>query len=121
MKKVFILVCIVCVSMVFSQKILIEKSTIDYGKVKKGSNGEMKVEVKNTGDKPLIIKEVISTCGCTIPSKPNAPILPGKTSFITLKYDTNIVGQIIKSVEVFSNDPKQSRIILRLRGEVTES
>ncbi|MBP6272888.1 MAG: DUF1573 domain-containing protein, partial [Fluviicola sp.] len=66
----------------FSQSAKIEfsakENTIDYGKVTKASDSGVRVfEFTNTGDVPLIITNVLSTCGCLIPSKPEAPILPG--------------------------------------------
>ena len=55
-------------------------NTVDYGTVnKEDDNGIRSFEFTNTGDAPLIISNVQSTCGCTVPSKPTEPILPGKT------------------------------------------
>ena len=49
-------------------------NTIDYGKVYKDSDsGIRSFEFTNTGNQPLVIKEVQSTCGCTIPTKPKEP------------------------------------------------
>jgi hypothetical protein len=52
-------------------------NTIDYGKVKNTENG-IRFYFTNTGNAPLIITNVLSTCGCTVPTKPNEPIMPGK-------------------------------------------
>ena len=59
--------------------------------------------LQNTGEAPLIISKVSSSCGCTIPKKPEDPILPGKTGEIQVKYDTNRVGPIRKAITVISN------------------
>jgi hypothetical protein len=78
-------------------------NTIDYGTITKGTdNGIRFFEFTNTGDAPLIIKNVQSTCGCTIPSFSKEPVLPGKTGKIEVKYNMN-PGPIRKSIMVESN------------------
>ena len=67
---------------------LAKENTVDYGKVYKDSDSGLRTfEFKNTGDAPLIITNVQSTCGCTVPSKPTEPIMPGKTGKIDVKYN----------------------------------
>ena len=49
-------------------------NTIDYGTVsKKSDNGIRIIEFTNTGDAPLIVSNVLSTPGFSIPLKPNQP------------------------------------------------
>jgi len=78
-------------------------NTIDYGTTtKKKDNGVRSFEFTNTGDAPLIITNVLSTCGCTVPTKPEAPIMPGKTGKIDIKYNM-APGPIRKTITVESN------------------
>ena len=63
-------------------KIEFKETTIDYGTIEKGADGLRVFEFTNTGDAPLIISKVKSTCGCTVPKKPEAPIMPGETGEI---------------------------------------
>ena len=105
MKKFCALVMIFMISFLgFSQNkkaiITFEKTVIDYGTVDKGANGVRDFVFTNTGDAPLIISNVKSTCGCTIPKKPEKPILPGESDKIQVKYDTKRVGFIRKSISV---------------------
>ena len=51
-------------------KIEFKTETIDYGEIEKGRDGVRVFEFKNTGDAPLVISDVKSSCGCTIPKKP---------------------------------------------------
>ena len=60
-------------------KIEFESQTIDYGTINKGSDGVRVFKFKNTGNAPLIISDVKSSCGFTVPKKPTAPIMPGKS------------------------------------------
>ena len=95
-------------------------TTIDYGSVSKESdNGLRTFEFKNTGDAPLIITNVQSTCGCTVPSKPTEPIMPGKTGKIDVKYNMN-PGPIRKTLTVESNavNYPEGRVPLKIKGEV---
>ena len=95
-------------------------NTVDYGTVtKRGDNGVRSFEFTNTGDAPLIITNVLSTCGCTVPTKPNAPIMPGKTGKIEVKYSM-IPGPIRKTITVESNavNYEGGRIPLKIKGDV---
>ena len=97
-----------------------KENTIDYGTTTKSKdNGVRSFEFTNTGDAPLIITNVLSTCGCTVPTKPNAPIMPGKTGKIEIKYSM-IPGPIRKTITVESNavNYEGGRIPLKIKGDV---
>ena len=102
-------------------EISFEKTVIDYGTVNKGDNGVREFVFKNTGNAPLIISNVKSTCGCTIPKKPEKPILPGESEKIQVKYDTKRVGFIRKSITVTSNAASSPTTILKIKGQVVEN
>jgi len=55
-------------------KIEFKETTIDYGTIEKGADGVRVFEFTNTGNAPLIISNVKSSCGCTVPKKPDGPI-----------------------------------------------
>ncbi len=98
-------------------KIEFKTETVDYGEIEKGSDGVRVFEFTNTGDAPLIISKVSSSCGCTIPKKPEDPILPGKTGEIQVKYDTNRVGPIRKAITVISNADTPTKV-LKIKGTI---
>jgi len=98
-------------------KIEFKTETVDYGEIAKGADGVRTFEFTNTGSAPLIISKVSSSCGCTIPKKPDAPILPGKTGEIQVKYDTNRVGPIRKAITVISNADTPTKV-LKIKGEI---
>lgn len=98
-------------------KIEFKTDTVDYGEIAKGSDGVRVFEFTNTGNAPLVISKVSSSCGCTIPKKPEAPIAPGATGEIQVKYDTNRVGPIRKAITVISN-AETPTVILKIKGEV---
>ena len=126
MKKLYILISVFMISFLgFSQGkkaiITFEKTVIDYGTVDKGADGVRDFVFTNTGDAPLIISNVKSTCGCTIPKKPEKPILPGETEKIQVKYDTKRVGFIRKSITVTSNAASSPTTILKIKGQVVDN
>jgi len=109
-------------SFIFSQevgaKIKFESLEINYGKISKGDNGVRIFKFTNIGSKPLIIDKVYSSCGCTIPKKPSSPIDPGQDDEIQVKYDTNRVGPIRKTITVLSNAINSPTISLKITGNV---
>ena len=108
---------------IFSQEkqaeIKFEVTTIDYGEVEFESDGKRVFKFKNVGTAPLIFKRISSSCGCTIPKKPEKPIEPGDSGEIEVEYDTKRVGVFMKAISVVSNS-KNSSIVLRIKGEVLE-
>lgn len=121
MKKILSLGIVLAGSFCFAQTIEFENETIDYGTIKKGSNKERVFKFKNTGDKPLILSEVTASCGCTVPSFPKEPILPKRSAEIKVSYDTNRVGGFSKAITVMSNDPEKGRVVINIKGNVTEN
>lgn len=125
MKKLALMLTLAFGSVAFAQngakiEFLGSGTTIDYGKVSKDSDSGLRTfEFKNTGNAPLIITNVQSTCGCTVPSKPTEPIMPGKTGKIDVKYNMN-PGPIRKTLTVESNATNfpDGRIPLKIKGEV---
>tara|TARA_R100001369_G_scaffold92163_1_gene135783 strand:- start:1112 stop:1540 length:429 start_codon:yes stop_codon:yes gene_type:complete len=101
-------------------KIEFKTDVIDYGTIEKGSDGVRIFEFTNTGNAPLIISSVKSTCGCTVPKKPKGPIMPGKTGKIEVKYDTKRVNPIRKTITVISNADTPT-VALKIKGLVVDS
>lgn len=94
-----------------------EKTIHDYGTMEQHDDGRCEFKFKNTGKEPLILSNVRSSCGCTVPEWPRQPILPGQSEVIKVKYDTKRIGGINKSVYVYSNGVK-SPITLKIKGKI---
>ena len=97
-----------------------EKLVHDYGEVPYNGDGQCEFHFTNTGNEPLIIQKPKSSCGCTVPSWPKEPILPGESDVITVTYRTTKVGQINKTITVTSNAKVNSTVVLRITGKVLE-
>ena len=74
--------------------------------------------IKNEGDKPLVISNVTTSCGCTDAEWTKTPIAPGATGKITSTFDAKALGRFQKSVGVYCNASARP-IYLTLRGEVS--
>ncbi len=133
MKKLILLVSLVAISAsyVFAQAeqpvpvaenpnapvISFEKTTHDYGTVTYGGDGVCTFKFTNTGKEPLILQQPQSSCGCTVPTWPKEPVLPGDSNEIKVTYNTKKVGPINKTVTIRSN-AKNNTVILRITGKV---
>lgn len=92
-------------------------TTIDYGNIDKGADPVRKFKFTNTGNEPLIIKTAKGSCGCTVPTYPKEPIMPGETNVIEVRYDTQRVGAFTKTVTLTTNEATDTRM-LTIKGEV---
>ncbi|MEL0644663.1 DUF1573 domain-containing protein [Olleya sp. Ti.3.14] len=124
MKKLFTILFIGLISLSMNAqdkvaKIEFKDTTIDYGTINRGDNGVRTFEFTNTGNAPLIVSKVSSSCGCTVPKKPEAPVMPGQTGEIEVKYDTNRVMPIRKTITVLSNADTPT-VSLKIKGEVID-
>jgi len=92
----------------------------DFGKVKQNVPAVYSFEITNTSDKPLVIENAHATCGCTVPERPDKPVMPGDTSFIKVVFNSKgKSGHQDKSIIVSSN-AKPSFPDLMLSGEVKQ-
>ncbi|MDB5202885.1 MAG: hypothetical protein JWQ27_2294 [Ferruginibacter sp.] len=79
-------------------------SAYNFGKVIDGEIVEYSYRFKNVGKAPLVIATATASCGCTVPEKPEQPVLPGEIGFIKVKFNSEgRVGQAEKKVNVTSN------------------
>ncbi len=99
--------------------ITFEKTTHDYGTIKKGADGTYEFVFKNTGKEPLILSKPRSNCGCTVPDWPQEPIMPGQSNKIKVTYNTNLIGVFNKQVTIISN-ASNSPVVLQIKGTVQE-
>ena len=74
--------------------------------------------VKNDGNKPLVISNVTTSCGCTEADWTKDPIAPGAKGVITTTFDAKALGHFYKDIGVYCNASARP-IYLMLRGEVS--
>ena len=96
----------------------LDKDIHDYGTMVQNGDGLCHFTVTNTGNEPLIISNAKGSCGCTVPKWSKEPIMPGETTVIDVKYATNRIGPINKSVTISSNAVNTPTKVIRIKGKV---
>jgi archaellum component FlaG (FlaF/FlaG flagellin family) len=92
----------------------------NFGSITEGDKVEYNFRFKNTGKKPLVITNASASCGCTVPEKPEKPVMPGDTSFIKVVFNSRgKSGHQDKSIIVSSN-AKPPFPDLMLTGQVKQ-
>ena len=85
-------------------RITFKETTHDFGEITQGDQVEHVFKFENTGTTPLILTNVQTTCGCTVPKWPREPILPGKEAEIKVKFNsTGKSGKVSKTITIISN------------------
>jgi len=102
----------------FTQLTWLDTTDQSLGKLTVGKEIEIKWRFKNTGNKPLIIEGVTASCGCTIPEKPEKPLLPGEEGIIKAKFNGSGSGYIVKQVHVVANTNPSKNHTLSFSGEI---
>ena len=99
------------------RKIQFEKTTHEFGSVKKGGNAEYTFSFKNVSEEIITLSRVKASCGCTTPSWTKDPVNPGESGEIKVKYNTNRVGPFTKTVTV-TYDSAEKPLVLYIKGKV---
>ena len=89
----------------------------EFGMIPHRKGADCIFEFSNTGKSVLIIYDVKTSCGCTVPEWTKVPIRPGKKGLLKIKYDAAFPGVFHKTVEVIYNGP-DSPVGLEINGEV---
>lgn len=99
-------------------KIVFEKTTHDFGTSDEGPTLTTEFVFKNEGNEPLILENVKASCGCTVPSWPKEPILPGQSSSIKVNYNTaKRPGSFNKNITITSNATESTKVVY-IKGNV---
>jgi len=111
MKKIFFVIGLLFSFAIISNsqteptgEITFEKTTQEFGDIKQGQTVTAVFKFKNTGKSPVILSNVQTTCGCTVPTWTREPIAPGKTAEINATFNSaGKMGMQNKVITVFSN------------------
>lgn len=101
----------------------LDSDVVDYGNIAFGADPLRKISFKNTGTEPLVISNAKGSCGCTVPTWPREPILPGEVGEIEVRYDTKRPGSINKTIKITTNEVVNThtvRVIGSIAPEATQ-
>ena len=89
-----------------------DRKIYDFGTIEDGVPQETIFSYTNTGDAPLVISEIKSTCGCTVPQDwSRAPLLPGESSQFTVKFNGKGANKTTKTVTINANTQNGSESV----------
>ena len=126
MKKIIfsMMLMLVCALSANAQaEIKFDKLTYDFGTFsEKEPVQKTTFTFTNIGDKPLIINQAIASCGCTIPSYTQQPIMPGKKGTISITYNGKgkVPGHFKKTITIRTNG-KVEMTRLYIEGTMNEA
>lgn len=92
----------------------------DFGLIIQGEQVETTFSFTNKSEKPATIVDVMTSCGCTVPSYSKTPIKPGEVGSVKLLFNsTGRMGSFSKSAYVKLNDG--TRHVLKIKGEIVQA
>jgi len=102
-------------------ELTVEKGTFNFGTVTQGKRVQHNFVIKNSGDAPLLVKQLTASCGCTAAKPSASTIPPGKSGEIQVTFDsTNFSGKVQKTVQMTTNAGKTPVYTFTLDGTVAE-
>ncbi|MFT4855284.1 MAG: hypothetical protein ACI9UV_001458 [Algoriphagus sp.] len=111
MKKIGVLFTLVALVFAFQANaqesgatIIFKEKAINFGDITQGDKVSHTFTFTNSGNSPLIISNVAVTCGCTATNWPKEPIAPGKTSEISVSFNSaGKMGAQNSVIRIYSN------------------
>ncbi|WP_223034008.1 DUF1573 domain-containing protein [Hanstruepera marina] len=87
--------------------ITFDKTEHDFGEIEAKTAVETVFSYTNTGDAPLVITDIKSSCGCTVPQDwSKEPLAPGDSGSFTVKFNGSGKNKVSKTVTVTANTEK---------------
>jgi len=84
-----------------------DKTTHDFGEIMNGTPVETVFTYTNTGKSPLVVTDIKSTCGCTVPQGwSREPLAPGASSQFTVKFNGKGANKVSKTITLTTNTEK---------------
>jgi hypothetical protein len=98
-------------------------NTYDLGKIKGSTQNEVEFKFTNGGKNDLVIRYIRATCGCTAVQQGSqgVGIKSGESSSIKAVFNSGgYSGKVTKAIYVYTNDPKNSEVVLMLNADVEQ-
>lgn len=102
-------------------KLALESQEIDLGEMYNGEVVKARIALKSAGKSPLKIVRISTSCGCTTVKQPQGDILPGKTDFLEVEFNSSgFRGKAMKYVYIETNDPDNQYTSVTLSALILE-
>lgn len=101
---------------VINTKVAIDKTSISLGRFDWQKEQKVTFTLKNTGNKPLVVQDINTSCGCTSVSYSKEPIQPGRELNLEVTYKAEHPEHFNKTLTVYCNT-ESSPLILKIMGD----
>ncbi|XMO85518.1 DUF1573 domain-containing protein [Algibacter sp. AS12] len=92
--------------------LVFDKTEHDFGEIEAKTAVETTFNYTNKGDAPLVITDIKSSCGCTVPQDwSREPLLPGDSGKFSVKFNGSGSNKITKTITVTANTEKGSELV----------
>lgn len=123
MNKTSLLLCLICCALsAYAEtgpKITFKRLVHDFGDIDRGGKVETSFEFENSGDAPLQIDEVTTSCGCTTAGLKKKTFAPREKGTIPVTFNSqNFEGKVTKRITVSTNDKTSPKTILTIQGTI---
>ncbi len=89
-----------------------EETEHDFGDIEARTPVETVFNYKNTGDAPLVITDIKTSCGCTVPKDwSREPLAAGESGKFTVKFNGSGANKITKTITVTANTEKGAEVV----------
>nr|NQU91415.1 DUF1573 domain-containing protein [Bacteroidota bacterium] len=106
-------------SLALGPKAAWDQTVVDLGDVEYKVPKSAEFTLTNTGNEPLLITYAKASCGCTNLKYAEEPILPGKSTKLSVTYNGTGNGKFRKSITVQTNDADK-KTLLQITGNVVK-
>jgi len=118
-KHIFFIFTVLCLPLCVSAQLVFTPDAWDFGRIEEsGGRVSHTFTGVNRGAEPVVVLDVVTSCGCTVPEFSRRPVLPGDSTRVTVTYDPmNRPGRIDRSIAVRVSDSDED-IRLKIVGRV---
>ena len=112
-------VFITTLSAIAQPRLSSNKETHNFGQIEWKHPVTVEYTITNTGDKPLVLTNVTTSCACSVADWTKKPIAPGEKGTVSATFDAKALGHFEKTIGIYSN-AQPSLVYLKFVGEVVQ-
>lgn len=118
---VFFLFSSIVLAQLMQPKLVLQQNSFDFGDIKQGETVAHTFVLTNSGGDLLKITHVQASCGCTAAVPEKNELAPGESTNLPVKFNsTGRMGNQVKTVKVFTNDPQTPEMTITISGNVVK-
>ncbi|MCB0570072.1 MAG: DUF1573 domain-containing protein [Phaeodactylibacter sp.] len=95
----------------------LDAASYDFGDVQRNKAVTHDFHFRNISGQPIIVDNVRTTCGCTVPDWDKAAVAPDSTGVISVEYDARDTGYFLKKIKVYFHGQGRAEV-LYIEGDV---